>query len=373
MAGFRVISSDSHVVEPPNLWLDRMDAGFGENIPHLEVGDPYDWWVVGQKRIASFGATSGAGLRFDTPEKIRQEGSFANVRPGGYIPDEHVKDMELDGVYGGVVYPSLGLGLFGFENAELARPIFSTYNDWVADFCESHPQRLKGVAMIILDDGVTDGIAELRRAADRGLAGAMISSFPRSHQTYDLDMYEPFWAAAEEVGLPISLHVTTNRPGGAQVSQDGKAVQTGADRNQYDYWVRMSLSHIIYAGVLERYPDIKLVSVEHELGWIPYFISRLDSSYIEREYGTPYRFQGDTLPSDFMSRNVFHSFQEDALGIQLRHMIGVDNLLWGSDYPHAESTFPKSRDILDSILDGVPEDEQAKIVGGNAARIYRFD
>ena len=280
--------------------------------------------------------------------------------------------MDLDGVYGGLVYPSTGLPLYGMENQELLRAVFAAYNDWLAEFCNAYPDRLKGIAEVLLDDDIEAGISELRRSADIGLAGAMISSYPRAGESYNDPMYEPFWAAAEELDIPISLHVTTNRPGAVQVVKDGKVTQTGADRCNHDYFVRQCLGHIVFTGVLERYPNLQIVSAEHELGWIPFFINRMDLTYKERYQSAPYRFKGDLLPSDFMRSNVYHSFQEDALGIQLRHMIGVDNLMWGSDYPHAESTFPESQRILNEILEGVPEDEKDKIVGANAARVYKF-
>jgi predicted TIM-barrel fold metal-dependent hydrolase len=318
------------------------------------------------------GAITAAGLRFERPQDIIQEGSFANVRPGGYLPDEHVKDMDVDGVYAGLLYPSTGLPIFGLEDQGLLRDIFTAYNNWLADFCKPHPNRLMGIAEILLDDDVAAGVAELRRTKEMGLVGSMISSYPLASQPYDHPMYEPFWAAAEELDIPISLHVTTNRFGATQVVTAGKVTQSASQRCNHDYFVRMDLGNIIFSGVFDRFPNLKIVNVEHELSWIPFFIGRLDLNYTERHQAATYRFKGDTLPSDFMRNNVFHSFQEDGLGIQLRHHIGVDNLMWGSDYPHAESTFPKSMEILDEILEGVPEDERAKIVGDNAARIYHI-
>jgi len=146
----------------------------------------------------------------------------------------------------------------------------------------------------------------------------------------------------------------------------------GTDRSNIDYWVRMSLGHIIFSGVLDRFPRLKIVNVEHGLSWIPYYAQRMDDNYTDFHAFTPYRFKGSTLPSDFMRTNVFHSFQDDHLGIILRDYIGVDNILWASDYPHAESTFPKSQEILDKILEGVPEDEVSKIVAENCAKLYGF-
>ena len=142
-----------------------------------------------------------------------------------------------------------------------------------------------------------------------------------------------------------------------------------------DYWTRMCLSDIILSGVLERHPKLKVGAVESELGWAPHFLGRLDYAYTQRPTTptrTSHRFNSEAIPSDFFRDNVFLSFQEDALGIQLRELIGVDNLTWGSDYPHQESTFPRSREILEEILAECTEPEKAKIAGENAARIYRL-
>ncbi len=130
---------------------------------------------------------------------------------------------------------------------------------------------------------------------------------------------------------------------------------------------------VIFSGVFEQYPRLQLAIVEFELAWAPHLWSTMDYTYRERHEEAIHRFKGDARPSDFFHRNVCLSFQEDAVGIRLRDVIGVDNMMWGSDYPHSESTFPQSRKILADILAGVPEDEQAKITGGNTARLYGFD
>jgi predicted TIM-barrel fold metal-dependent hydrolase len=134
----------------------------------------------------------------------------------------------------------------------------------------------------------------------------------------------------------------------------------------------MSLADMIYYGVFERYPKLMVGSVEQELSWVPHFLDRLDYNYTQRPVGSSYRFKGDAFPSDFFHNNVFLGFQEDALGIRDRDIIGVDQLLWGSDYPHFESTFPRSQQIIEEILVDCTEEEKAKIVGGNAARVYRL-
>ncbi|MQF68840.1 amidohydrolase [SAR202 cluster bacterium AD-804-J14_MRT_500m] len=374
MADQLVISSDSHVVEPPNLWIDRMDPKFSDRIPHLEKGDPFDQWFCDAHPISTLGAFSAAGKRFSAPQTIDLDGRFDDVPAGGYDPTAHINDLAIDGVYADVLYPSIGLGLFGIPDPVLISNVFSAYNDWLSEFCSAYPDRLKGVAMILAEpSNIETSVAELRRCTEIGLVGAMISVYPSPGMYYDSPSYDPFWAAAQELNMPVSLHVSTNRPGSVEHNIDaGKPSQSGADRSNSDHWVRMSLSHLVLGGVFERFPDLKVINVEHELSWMLYWIQRMDLTYIERTTQTPHRFKNDMLPSDFVRRNIYHSFQEDSIGIQFRDMIGVDNLMWASDYPHAEATFPESQRILSEILEGVPQKERDQIVGGNCARMYGF-
>jgi hypothetical protein len=138
--------------------------------------------------------------------------------------------------------------------------------------------------------------------------------------------------------------------------------------------VRLSLGHMIFSGVFERYPGLRVGSVEHELSWIPHFLDRLDYTYTQRAHREGWiRFKNEALPSDFFHRQVFLSFQEDQLGLRDRDLIGVDQLMWGSDYPHTESTFPRSQEILQRILAGVPESERQQMTSANVARLYQFD
>ena len=124
--------------------------------------------------------------------------------------------------------------------------------------------------------------------------------------------------------------------------------------------------------MFERFPDLRVVNVEHELSWLPFFMHRMDVTYIERTEQASYRYKENMTPSDYMKRNVYHSFQEDGPGIRLRDIIGVNNIMWGNDYPHAESTFPESQRVLSEILADVPEEEQSLIVSGNCKRLYNL-
>ena len=369
MPEYTVLSSDSHIIEPADLWEERIESRFKDRGPRLLHETEADQWVCDGLRFGAIGLNQQAGLRFESPEKLTVQGSMETVPLGGLDPHEHVKDMDLDGVAGGVLYPSQGLTLFRVPATDVLSAAFRAYNDYLAEFCAPYPDRLKGIAMINLDD-VADGTLELERAAGMGLAGAMISVSPIL--PYNHPAYERFWAAAQDLDMPLSLHVGTMRwkPG---MDTGGVAVQSSVDFPNREYDARQCVYGMIFAGVFERHPKLKVGVVEFEVSWAPYFMSRMDNFYRERAVGVHgARFQEDALPSDFFRRNVFIGFQEDDLGVQLRHHIGVENLLWGSDYPHAESTFPKSREILERILAGIPEEEKAKIAGENTAKLYGF-
>src|ERR687892_1678465 len=170
-----ILSSDSHVFEPPDLWATRIDAAFRDRAPRIQRIDGADQIVVEADQVLSgIGLISNAGARFEAPETISGRARFEDVHPGGYDPAQHLRDMQLDGVAGEVLYPSQGLFYFKVADTGLMSAIFRAYNDWLAEFCRTDPARLKGIAMINLDD-VQEGVKELERAAGLGLAGAMIT------------------------------------------------------------------------------------------------------------------------------------------------------------------------------------------------------
>jgi predicted TIM-barrel fold metal-dependent hydrolase len=367
-----ILSSDSHVFEPPDLWTNRIDRAFRRRAPRMRRINGVDQLVVEEDLVLSgIGLISNAGARFEAPETISSDGRFEEVHRGGYDPDRHLEDMRLDGVAGEVLYPSQGLFYFKVADPPLMSAIFRAYNDWLAEFCSVDRARLKGIAMINLDD-VQDGIRELERTARMGFAGAMITEYPIEERRYDQPEYESFWAAAEALDMPLSLHTATRRQGRIRGAGE-RTLRDASSRATKAFAPATSLCDMMFSGVFERHPKLTLAIVEFELAWVPHLLSTMDYTYRERHEEALYRFKGDMRPSDFFRRNVVLSFQEDDIGIRVRDVIGVDNIMWGSDYPHSESTFPHSRKILARILAGVPEDEQAKIVGGNTARVYDFD
>ena len=375
MSNYRIISSDNHVFEPPDLWTSRIESKFKDRAPQVHREADGDWWYCDGLKVLGTGFGFGGaqtGRRFDEAEKLTHGDVFENVRPGGYIPEEQIKDMELDGVDVSILYPTTGLQLYKIPDGALISAIFRTYNDWVAEFCLASPKRLKGIAMTNIDD-VAVGVAELTHRAHQGFVGAMIPVYPPEGRKYDSPEYDLLWEAAQDLEMPLSLHLATNRFG----SGEGDGNRPGGGRvaisPNTDFFVRVSLADMILAGVFERFPKLQVGAVENELGWVPFFLRRIDYTYDQRGFGREgYRFKEDMMPSDYFHRNVFLGFQEDDLGIRMRDMIGVDSLQWGSDYPHMESTFPRSRQILEEILADCTEEEKAKIAGGNAARVYKL-
>ncbi len=367
-----VISSDGHVYEPPDLWTGRLDKPLRDQAPTLVHEDDGDWWYCqGQRLRSSPASASQPGKRFLRPEELSRVDRFDNVRRGAFMPGERLSDMDLDGISGDVLYPTVGLALYlGVEDHRLLAALFSTYNDWLAAYCHASPSRLKGIGMIGVDE-VEEAVTELKRIAKIGLAGVLIPVFPPIGRSYDRVEYEPLWAAAQDLGLPISLHIGTNRldPLAAPL-----ITKNAGFFSNVDFWVRSSLAAMIFAGVFERYPGLRVGSVEHEIGWAPHFVERMDYTYTQRVPSlSPLRFRNGKLPSEFFRENVFCSFQDDPLGVRDRHLIGLDGLTWGWDYPHAEATFPRSQQVLATIFRDVPDDETALMVAGNTARLYHFE
>ena len=371
---YRLISSDSHVVEPPDLWTRLIDSEYRHRAPRVVREDGFDrWYADGNVSFGIVGSDTQAGRRFEAPESIQIEGVYEDVRPGGYDPHAHVADMDMDGVDGDVVYPSIGLETWLIPSTDLLSAVFRAYNNWLAEFCSPYPHRIKGMAMINVDV-VSDAVNELRRASKLGLTGATIPQRPLFGR-YDAPMYGPLWQTAADLDMPLTMHSGASRWSPNLKATFGNSRGMVEFINQ-EYDMRDNVVAMIFSGLFERHPGLKVGLVEYEVCWAPYLLYRMDIAY--QEIRRPERFGGrrfknNMLPSDIFRRNMFICFQEDELGIQMRDYLGVETLMWGNDYPHAESTFPRSREIVDRILQGVPDEEKRLIAGENCARLFSMD
>ena len=374
-----VISSDSHIVEPPDLYTQGMPAKLLERAPLIkryttEDGKEADAWFLGDVQVATLGAVTQAGRRFEDASSQDFVSIWEDVREGAYQPEAMLTELEMDGIWGAVLQPSQGLFWYHLEDSELLSGICYAYNSWIADFCRTNPGRLRGIGMVNVDDPQAAG-AELKRCAELGLAGAFVPVTPLPGRPYRDPMYEPLWAAAQEHQMPLLLHLATQRANvpGCEISFSFATFTPAGLRPTQDYWVRYALTDIIFAGVCERYPRIKIGSVEHEISWAPHWLKQMDFTYVNRPVYANYKSKDGFLPSDYWHRNMFGVFQEDEVGVELRHRIGLDNMLWGNDFPHSESTWPKSMEFLDSMFAGVPDNERRQLTYDNAVSLFRFE
>jgi predicted TIM-barrel fold metal-dependent hydrolase len=375
MAELQLISSDSHVSEPPTLWVERIDTKYRDRAPRVVLnpeGQEGAYFVYEGYPPHNLAIGLGAGR---TPEELAaflKTGTYADARPGGWDPAQRLPDMELDGVEAEVLYTTLGFRLFWLKDAGLQRACFGVYNDWLAAYCSYAPRRLKGLALISLYDP-KEGAQELERCARLGLKGAMIWCSPPSHQPYSSEIYDPFWAAAQDLDMPVSLHAIT---GMERIPWEYGAEKRAMRQTVTPHEIEKSFSILILSGVLERSPRLKIVSAENNCGWLPYYLQRMDRGFAR--FGpsgtvTPWPTNLTLRPSEYFRRQMYWTFIDDSFGVASRHWIGVDNVMWSSDYPHTASTWPHSRDIIERDFKDVSEVEKRKIIRENAAKLYGFD
>jgi predicted TIM-barrel fold metal-dependent hydrolase len=373
-----LISADSHVNEPGDLWVERMDKSFRERAPrvvdNLPGRQPGSYLVL--EGIAPIHLTQGlgAGKKPEELPQFFQQTTYKDARRGGWDPAERLRDMDLDGVEAEVIYTTLGFRQFWFQDAALQQACFRAYNDWLAEYCAYAPKRLAGLALLSLYD-IEAAVRELRRCRQMGLKGAMIWASPPEDRPYSDPLYDPFWAAAQDLNMPLSLHAITGMGPESQSRRAmGREIQrldrylravTGADE------VKRSLTVFIFSGVLERFPGLKLVSAENNVGWLPYVVQSWDRAYETSRYMDPSPLQ--LKPSEYFHRQIYATYIDDPVGVADRHQIGIDNMMWSSDYPHTASTWPHSQDIVARDFKDVPADEKRKIVRDNVTKLYELD
>jgi predicted TIM-barrel fold metal-dependent hydrolase len=364
--GFPVYSADSHVIEPPDLWTERIDAGFRHWAPRVVRSEETDLWVVGDGvRMAVVGIQAQAGRRYETGpdrERITKQGFYRDI--GTLDPDRYVRDLDVDGVSGALLFPSNAHQAYRCVSGDLLAAIARAYNGWALEFCRAHPDRLKAVAMLDVGD-VPAAAAELARAVAAGAPAGLIPVLPAPGRRYDQAGYDPLWRAAVDLGVPLVMHV-----GGNQAVLGREPTIDLIRHATKDVHVQASLATMVLSGVFARHPGLRVGAVEFGASWAAYLGQQLDRAYAVGR--GPRALPPGELPSDHLRRNVFLSFQEDRAAMLWRRVIGVRNLLWGNDYPHAESTFPRSIEILGRDLRGVAPDDASRIVGGNAARMFGF-
>jgi len=370
VGSYTIHSGDTHVVEPPDLWTSRLPEKFRDRAPHVERVGERDFWFVEGRNLCHTGYKAS---RWNPNE---YSGLVDDQRPGGRFPKECLDDSDLDGVDVNVFFPSPGLTFLAVSDADFLGAVFRVYNDWLAEFCSYDARRLKGVAMLLPSDDVAAAVAELERCVGEGFVGGLIPMLSAPDRTYDDPAYDRLWDAAQGLGVPLMMHTGgIRRVAAVENMLNQNAV---ASRPLYmDANARENLTALIYGGVFQRFPQLKIGIMEMGTGWVPFFMRMLDRGYLVRRDGgpRPREFGDGVAPSDFIRNNVFFGYQDEDLGVEFREYIGVDNLVYANDYPHSDCVWPRSREVLERIFvkAGCTEAEKIKLAGANAARIFGFE
>ena len=377
MSDYKIFSADSHVSEPGDLWVERIDKEFRFRAPRLERrernGRMEDLWVYEGFPPHPVGVGLGAAARTGPGNSsFREEGKgYADALPGGWDPAARLKDMDLDGVEGEVLHTTLGFRLFWIQDPKLLSACFRAYNDWLSEFCSHSPTRLIGVPLISLYD-VEEARTELVRCAKMGLRGAMIwLSPPDGYPDYTSHLYDPFWAECQDQDMPLVLHENT---GGAESRLSPSSywnpnLSLAAMIRSHE--PQRTIAQLIMSGVVERFPRLKFISAENGLDWLPWYVSR-----VKRARGGATSF-GATLsmdPIDYFHRNFFFTYIDNPEAVEYRETIGVDNLMFATDYPHSASTWPKSQDIVqrDVTTWEVSDNEKRRLIHDNVLKVFNI-
>lgn len=370
MPTYNIVSADSHLNEPPDLFKE-VPQSLRQLVPQLISTEKGDAWVLAPGTDPRLVGTSAVAGRKKT-EYLSKPVTYDTMRRGSFEPEPRLEDMDIDHIDGDVLYPGIMRYMERFASGEVRLACTQTYNEWLAGFCKYKPSRLVGVGVLpLLDD--EDGAAAVRTLHAARKLGLKTVFLPQKNG--GMPLHHPdadkLWAVASEYEMPVSIHIQTN-PFMRALPKDALKIPGTRELMPVTSLVAMSehLTLLVFGGVFMRHPKLKIVLAEGGIGWIPSVLERMDHVFhVHTPYmGSPIK----ELPSETFKRHCFATFQEDRAGIRLRDMMGVDNLMWASDYPHTDTTWPESKQVIDKTFAGVPELEKRKMVCDNAVRLYGF-
>jgi predicted TIM-barrel fold metal-dependent hydrolase len=371
---YRVINSDGHTIEPPDMWQRYLPAKFKDRAPKV-VKDPRGgdaWLFFEDVPPAAIGMVTSAGQRY---EEMHWHGStYKTINPGCWNGEARVKEMIFDGIDAEVLYPSQRTMYYftGSDDLEFHRAGVDAYNDWIRnEFSAADPARL--IPMYQMPNlGIETSLAELRRARKQGFRGVVLTHWPSGEPALGAQD-EPFWAEAQALGMPVHIHINI---GG--VKRNAREAAITAARASENLGTLLggipfgafpqAMSDIIHSGIFDRYPALKMVGVEVQAGWIPAVLAWWDDRYWRNRTMTGCSLK--LLPSEYFHRNWLVTFIVDRYGVKNREDIGVGNMMWSTDYPHHGCDWPYSRKVIAEMFDGVPEDEKFRMICGNARDLY---
>jgi len=367
-----IISADSHIVEPPNLYVDNIAPRYRDQAPHVihheKRGDLYV--IPGMGRPIAIGPLAAAGIK---PEDLQLFGNrFEDLHKSGSDARFRVADQERDGVHGEVIYPTVGMLICNHKDIEYKQACFDAYNRWMAEYCSEDPDRLFGLGQSALISP-EDGIRELEQMKEMGLRGLMMPGFPGDAYNggtpdYDDESWDPFYRASIELDMPLSFHILTM----------GQQRHRGPKMGGFLSIIRGNqdvIAMFVLGGVFERVPELKITCTEADAGWIPHFMYRMDHAFKRHgrwmEHGEMSR-----LPSEYCLDNVRLTFQDDWVAFKMCRLdesIDMSQMLmWANDFPHSDSTWPWSQEMLDEHTASLTSTEKRAILHDNVASLYKL-
>jgi predicted TIM-barrel fold metal-dependent hydrolase len=389
-----LISVDDHVIEPPHVWQDRVPEKFKDAAPRIVNDDDGEAWLYDGKRIATIGLSAAAGKKKDefSPTPV----TYEDMRPGCYDSVERTKDMDRDGVLASLCFPSFprfcGQTFYEADNRELALLCVRAYNDWMIDeWSGAAPGRfIPGIILPLWDP--VEGAREIERCAAKGAKAIIFSENPAMlglPSIHDKGRYwDPVFAAASDTGLPICIHIGSSSKV-PTTSPDNPLIVTLALTPMN---AMVTCVDWLFSGNLERHPNLRICLSEGGIGWIPYVLERCDYTLDRQGYwasqgdfsldlagGKVEAREGsqargfDLIPSQLFRERMFGCFIDDIHGIECLDLIGIDNVMIETDYPHTDSSWPNSIEIAHKRLSGRTDDEIYAILQGNAKRVFNFE
>lgn len=368
---YMAISADSHVTEPPEAYSRFIDPKFRDVAPRLvpnPKGVKSEYYLAEGMPAFSFRTSAAAGLK---PQEIDlDKGAFEDMHKGGWDPVARLADQDRDGILAEVIYPTIGMLLCGHPDADYKHACFNAYNQWICEFTQTDTRRLFAVGQSAVRS-VKDAIEDLHRIKALGLKGVMLPSEPSCDGLdYDAPEFDALWKTAIELEMPISFHVLTGRgphqlakpPRGGVIAGFGGIIRELQD----------VVSLFIFGRVFERHPDLKMVLVESDAGWAPHFCSRMDHAYKRHRFWMKVG-ELSKLPSEYFASNIWMTFQDDWVALRNLDFLNPRQLLWANDYPHSDSTWPWSHQVLEHHMAHLSDEQVAWILRDNVTALYGLD
>jgi predicted TIM-barrel fold metal-dependent hydrolase len=391
MKNYRYISGDSHLEIDSKYWIERVPRQFRDQAPRLtREADGSDVWRIGDniaRPAAAADLYGGKGRDAYVPFDARYEGT-----PGTGSPQQRLEEQDRDGIDAEVLFPSQQGGPKFWRRIEdntAYKAIVRAYNAWLAEeYCAVQPERLLGVGILPLGCDLTDVIAEMEYCAKAGFRTVLLQGLP-SGKSYPHEDDDRFWSAALDLAMPVSVHVDLDRTADRKGPLFRYPVEPEELMKKLNQDLIYQVSRFgpvrgsgvipavqwVLSGLFDRFPELKIFFAENQIGWIPFFLQACDVRY-DRHHRWAERLLGfkplKRLPSEYIRDHFLWGFQFDRVGVEMRHKIGVDRLMWGSDFPHQESDWPDSLKIIERNFAHVPEGEKYKMVCGNAVEFFNL-